>query len=889
MQPGQKLLHYELTEKLGEGGMGVVWKATDSLLGREVAIKILPQNFAADDDRLARFDREARLLASLNHPNIAGIYGIHQAPSTSSGQASVHFLAMELVPGEDLAQRLQRGPLPVDQALRVAREIATGLEAAHESGVIHRDLKPANVKLTQDGKAKVLDFGLAKAADAAATASGTSASLSPTMTSAGTMVGMILGTASYMSPEQAAGQAIDRRCDIWSFGVLLHELLTGKRMFDGETVSHTLAGVLRAEIDLSELPKDVPPRVRKLLERCLERDSTRRLRDIGEARIALDDAIERPEKEGEQTTGGSRTPRARLWPWIAASLFSTPALIATFVLLLVSLSRSPPPEPVRRFTLAMPEHHGLRQGDGASITISPDGANVVTRGGAGTDDILYLRALDEFESRPIQGSIGANAPQYSVDGEWISFINSQGLYKIRPSGGAPIRIAEIPASAIVSGYHWADDGYFYYSSGGHLWRVSENRPEPEQLTKEDSLENRLLTEPYALPGRGGVLCSTRGAPRQPSQLMVLDLQSKELIDLGQPGSDPTYLPTGHILFREGNAAAVVAFDINTLETRGSPVPVLPRAAMDLVNLQIGVSATGTVVYIPKRDDDLPSLVYVDHEGSVEPVITSGTPLRAVSDPRLSPDGRRLVVSLGSEEIWMVDLLTQTPTLLSENGFYPVWSPDSSEVVYGSTRGESFDVYRVPVDLSRPESILLDAKNNMRTMDWTRQGVLVLREEIPDKGMDLLSWSDLGDESTRATLLDGPDDELAPDVSPDGKWVAYVSDYSGSDEIYVTSFPAAGARTRVSQSGGHSPVWAPDGKTLYYLDQQKMMALSIETDPAIRILDRKELFEGKFVQYRWSRQYDITPDGTRFVMIQNPPGGDIEVVTNWFEELRALDD
>jgi len=317
--------------------------------------------------------------------------------------------------------------------------------------------------------------------------------------------------------------------------------------------------------------------------------------------------------------------------------------------------------------------------------------------------------------------------------------------------------------------------------------------------------------------------------------------------------------------------------------------VLPRAAMDVTGLQMGISTAGTVAYIPKRDDHLPPLVYVDHEGSVEPLFTSDMQLRSVSDPRLSPDGKRLVLALASTEIWMIDLLTQTPTLLSENGFYPLWGPDSSEVIYSSTRGESFDVYRVPADLSRPESVLLDAKNNMRTMDWTRQGVLVLREEVPDKGMDLLSWSDLDDESTRLMLLDGPDDELAPDVSPDGKWVAYVSDYSGSDEVYVTSFPVAGARTRVSQSGGHSPTWAPDGKTLYYLEQQKMMALSIETEPAIRIVKRKELFEGRYVQYRWSRQYDITPDGTRFVMIQNPAGGDIEVVTNWFEELRALDD
>jgi Tol biopolymer transport system component len=274
-------------------------------------------------------------------------------------------------------------------------------------------------------------------------------------------------------------------------------------------------------------------------------------------------------------------------------------------------------------------------------------------------------------------------------------------------------------------------------------------------------------------------------------------------------------------------------------------------------------------------------------GKTEPVVPSGLPFRAVNDPRVSPDGKRLVVSLGTEAIWMIDLRTSTPTLLTEDGFYPLWSPDGSEIIYSSTRGKSFDIYRVPADLSRPESLLLDRPNNMRTMDWSRQGQVVLREEIPDKGMDLRIWTDLADEGTLTNLLDGPDDELAPTVSPDGRWMAYVSNYSGPDEVYVTSFPAAGGRVKLSNKGGHSPTWAPDGKTLYYLEGLKMVAVSVVTDPGMRVVDRRVLFEDEFIQYRWSRQYDITPDGKRFVMIKNPPRGDVEVVTNWFEELRRL--
>ena len=877
LEPGTTLLHYRLTEKIGEGGMGVVWSALDTALGRDVAIKVLPQNFAADPERLARFDREARVLASLNHPNIAGIYGIHQA-------AGLNFLAMELVAGEDLAQRLARGPLPLDEALRVAREVAAGLEAAHESGVIHRDLKPANVTLAHDGKVKVLDFGLAKAADAAAAASG-DPSRSPTMTSAGTMAGMILGTASYMSPEQAAGRPTDRRCDIWSFGVMLYELLTGRRMFQGETISHTLADVLRAEIDLSKLPAGVPRSVRELLRRCLERDPKRRLRDIGEARIALENAIERPEAAQDVTPSAAAKGSSR-WPWLVAALAVAAAVAA---IAYSALGRSPAPAPTQRFTLVMPNSGNMRQGDGVAIAISPDGTSVVTRGGAGTDDILYLRALDDFEARPIAGTSSANAPEFSPDGRWISFVNSGALEKIRAEGGAVIRVASLNASSAVLGYDWASDGYFYYPTEGDLWRVPEDGGTPERLTTGDPSGKQGLEEPYAVPEAGIVLCNTSGGPQRAKQLFALDLKTRALKDLGVPGSDPRYLPTGHVVFAQSERILAAPFDIGKREFRGAPVPVLERAGLDVSSMQVAISQNGTVAYLPRRAGATQTVVYVDHAGKTEPLAPAGLPFSSVNDPRISPDGKRLVISIGTQAIWMIDLETQTPTLLTESGFYPLWSPDGSEIIYASTRGKTFDVYRVPVDLSHPESLLLDRPNNLRTMDWTRQGVVVLREEIPDKGMDLMTWTDLGDESTIRTLLDGPDDELAPDVSPDGKWVAYVSNYSGADEVYVTSFPEAGARVKLSNNGGHSPTWSPDGKTLYYVDRLKMVAVSVETHPAVRVLGRQVLFEEEFVQYRWSRQYDITPDGKRFVMIKNPPGGNVEVVTNWFADLGRLGD
>jgi serine/threonine-protein kinase len=875
-EPGAVLLQYRLTEKIGEGGMGVVWRAIDTTLGREVAIKFLPPGIAADADRLARFDREARLLASLSHPNIAGVFGLHQV----GGQP---FLVMEYVSGEDLASRLARGPLPVDEALRVARDVASGLEAAHESGVIHRDLKPANVKLTPDGRAKVLDFGLAKAAEGPSVASD-DASRSPTLTSAGTLAGVILGTASYMSPEQAAGRPIDRRCDIWSFGVVLHELLTGRRMFEGETISHTLADVLRAPIDVSGLPAAVPRSVQDVVRRCLERDPKRRLRDIGEARITLENAIDRPESTVELRAIPQRSASSR-WPWLVAAVGLVIAAVSVGWSALLDRAK---PEPTYHFMLTMPNVGSQRQGDGTAIAISPDGKRIVTRGGAGTDDILYVRALDEFEPKPIPGTAGANAPEFSPDGHWIAFATTSGLQKVRPEGGTVTRVAALSRSGTRLGYHWAADGFFYYASEGALWRVPETGGQAERLTPDDPGSKADYEEPFAVPQAGIVLCNTRGGTKtkETRELFALHLGSHELKDLGTPGGDPRYLPTGHLLFSEGERIFVAPFDVRALEFRGAPVPVLERAGTDIASMQVAVSQNGTVAYLPARPGETPSLVYVDHTGKMEPIVPAGLSATGLNDPRISPDAKRLAVSTGTQAIWMIDLETQTPTLLTESGFYPLWSPDGSQILYASARGKTFDVYRVPVDLSRPETLVLDRPNNMRTMDWTRQGVVVLREEVPEKGMDLFTWSNLSDEGTIQTLLDGPDDELAPVVSVDGKWMAYVSNYSGSDEVYVTSFPVAGARVKVSSDGGHSPTWAPDGKTLYYMDRAKMTAARVEPGPAFRVLGREVLFEDDFAQYRWSRQYDITPDGKRFVMIKNPPRGNVEVITNWFAELEG---
>jgi len=870
LEPGQTLLHYRLTKKIGEGGMGVVWQAVDTTLGRDVAIKILPDTFAAEAERLMRFEREARVLASLNHPHIAGIYGIHEAEG-------IRFLSMELVPGEDLSVALERGPLPLERALQIAREVAEALEVAHESGIIHRDLKPANVRLTLEGKAKVLDFGLAKAYDPATASDPMS---SATVTSAGTVAGLILGTAAYMSPEQASGQPTDRRADIWSFGVMLHEMLSNKRLFAGETISHTLADVLRAPIDLDDLPKGTPPAIRRLIERCLERDKMRRLRDIGEARIALEDAIADPLKEDTVAAGAeiAARPSSRL-PWVVAGLA---VVVAVVGLVWNPREESGSTEPTRRFALDVPHSGSTRQGDGRALAVSFDGRYVVTQGGTGAENMLYLRVLDDFEPQPIEGTVGGRIPFFSPDNRWIGFLLATHIHKVRVNGGASIRIGRIAAA--TTGVYWSEDGNIYYGGQGRLWRISSEGGEPEALTDPEGEAGRRLGQPFRVAGSNVLLCNA--LQDRSGGLFALDVETRKLKDLEMPGFDPRYLPTGHVLFAQGDRVFVAPFDLNRVEFTGIQREVHPRAWVDQGEMQLDVSAEGTVVYMPVSRGESQSLVTVDLEGQVAPLLPDGLPFVSYNDPRISRDGRRVLITVEGGAIWMVDLDTQTPTLMSESGFYPQWSPDGAEIIYSTDRNESYDVYRRPVDLSRPEELMIDAEINLRTGDWTRQGVLVIRVEIPDKGMDLNYLTDLDDPSSMTSLLDGEDDELAPIVSYDGKWLAYVSNYSGSDEIYVTTFPEPGARLQLSTKGGTSPVWAPDGSALYYFEGNSLIAVSIETEPRFRVTGRETLFEGEYVQYRWSRQYDIMPDGKRFILVKNPGRGNVEVVTNWFAELRA---
>ena len=889
---GETLSNFRITAKLGEGGMGEVYRAQDTKLGREVAIKVLPPALAGDPERMTRFEREARILAALDHPGIASIYGLEEADGRQ-------LLVMQLVEGDTLDERMSRGALSLAESLSIAVPIAEALEAAHEKGIIHRDLKPANIKVDPDGKVKLLDFGLARALDSGPQGKAQDPMHSPTLTSAGTAVGMILGTAAYMSPEQAAAQPVDRRCDIWSFGVVLFEMLSGKRLFQGETVSHTLADVLRANLDWSLLPDDLPRPVRRLLERCLDRDPKRRLRDIGEARVVLRDVLDHPEPFAADTTTmavgaaavgvstgtiATKPGPRRFVPWTIAAV----ALVLAAVGFLPRLfDEEPPPRSPRRFTIKSPHGGNFRVGDNNAIALSPDGMLLVSRGFSGNEDLLYQRPLGELEARPINGTNNSTLPFFSPDGKWLGFVSTRGLWKVNLLGGAPVKIGDF--RTLAAGATWSDDGNVYYSTAGSILKVSASGGETETVAEPDEAAGeRALRRPNALPGGKGLIFDARKGERGTHELQVLDLESGSRKSLGLQGSNPIYVKTGHLIYQQQEAVFAVPFDIDTLELRGEPVPVPEKIRTELYSMHVSVSNDGTLAYLPAREE-VPKLVTVDREGVSRPLVTTALPFKGISDPRFSPDGKRLVVSANG--IWIVDVENGIPTLVSEDGFYPVWSPDGESLVFGVTQSQSFDLYRRPTDLSEPQTLLLDWDHNLRSAAWAPDGTLIFREEIQGKGMDLkmLSMSDFDDPDDAARpLLQGPDDEIAPAISPDGRWVAYVSAQSGRDEVYVTSFPQPSGIVQVSLSGGGSPSWAPDGGELFYVEGDRMVAVKVATRPSFRVLDREVLFSGEYYQYRWQRQYDIHPDGEQFVMIESPPGGaDVEIVLDWFTELTEL--
>jgi serine/threonine-protein kinase len=694
LNTNQTLLHYRLDEKIGEGGMGVVWKATDTTLNRQAAIKVLPEAFADDPGRVGRFEREARFVASLNHPNVAGIYGTHEVPGC-------RFLAMEFVEGEDLAERLSRGMIPRDEALEIAVQIARGLEAAHDSGVIHRDLKPANVKLTPDGSVKVLDFGLAKVF-APESAGGSDPSLSPTLTSAGTAVGMILGTASYMSPEQAKGKDVDRRADIWSFGVVLFEMLTGRSMFQGETVAETLAAVLMREVDLEALPAGTPGQVKRLLQRCLLRDPQARLKDIGEARLLLEEALETP---GAETPLETAAP-ARSSGWLARLPWAVAAFaVAVAVWFGLSSSSGPERAKVMRLDLSMQDPVEFRAFELVPLAVSPDGDQVVLAGKNEAGEGLHLRALDRDEAAFLAGTEGAWNPVFSPDGRWIAFVQEGKLRKISVSGGPPVTLCDVPD---VRGMSWGVGGRIVFAPGRAtgLMLVGESGGTPVPLTELEPVESSVVTPSHRWPeflpdGKTVLFTSTTDDNNYDAAdivaVSVADGTKKVVVE---GATFPRYAAAGFLVFLRQGTLFAARFAPERVELLGPPVPILEGVGFQPTygNGQFALSETGLLTYLPDLESgSLDRLVWLNREGQKTPASAHERSFEGVA---VSPDRRRAVLQIREGKkvnLWMLEFSRDSLTrftfddLIDRN---PVWSPDGEWVAFSSFReGASSNLFR----------------------------------------------------------------------------------------------------------------------------------------------------------------------------------------------------
>jgi serine/threonine-protein kinase len=885
LAPGARLGPYQVTARIGAGGMGEVYRATDTRLGRDVAIKVLPDAVARDKERLSRFDREARALASLNHPNIATVHGLE-------GEGGTTALVMEFVEGPTLAERITKGPIPVPETLAIARQIADALEAAHERGIVHRDLKPGNVMIRPDGAIKVLDFGLAKDLRAAG---GQDAA---TVTAA-TEAGEVMGTPAYMSPEQARGEPVDRRTDIWAFGCVLFEMLTGARTFEAASSAETVARVLTKEVEWSSLPGDVPTAVRHLLIRCLHRDARRRLRDIGEARLIL----EHPgaPHEAAETTGETRA------SWRGILAVATGALLVGGIIGALLVWRGGGSD-----DLPLVTHTSIPLAEGSTFTypgrrhLAVDASGrylTYTAGG------LWLRALAERDARLVPGvSRDARVPFFSPDGQSLGYYASGALWRVSVTGGGPTRLTE---AVNPWGASWGRDGTILYGQGPDgIWRVPDAGGKGARLiTPRDG---ETMFSPQLLPGGGWVLYSVLPAGVglwDQSQIVMESLSSGERVTLVNGGRDGRYLPTGHLVFALRDTLLAMSFDVETRQV-GAAVRLVQDVA-DALGItgaaQFDLSETGTLVYVPRSIPDRLTLTWVDRTGREEAVPGEA---RAYRHPRVSPDGQRLVVELREDDdtnVWVGDRRGTFAPLTLENGddSSPIWSPDGSRVVFFSARNGGGLFSRSATATSADH--LLVSGIEWRPSTWTAEGSLVY-EQL--RGAEIVVMGSRPGEASQAiTLVNNPSyfDILHPAISPDGRWLAYHSTESGQSDVYVRPFPNVDDHRRLVSSGegGYSPVWSTDGRELFYIEgaghvtrpqrlpDSRMMSVAIRTQPTLAPGTPVSLFEMRdFVTPSpQSREYDVGPDG-RFIMLKDVmPGGtragnQIVVVQNWTTELRA---
>jgi eukaryotic-like serine/threonine-protein kinase len=857
---GAKLGSYEILAAIGAGGMGEVYRAWDSKLRRDVALKVLPEAFARETERLTRLHREAQVLASLSHPNIAAIYGFEDSGST-------HALVMELVEGPALADRIKSGAIPQDEALPIAKQIAEALEYAHERGIVHRDLKPANIKLAGNDTVKILDFGLAKAMEGEAASA--DLSNSPTLSAMATRAGFLLGTAAYMSPEQAKGKTVDRRTDIWAFGCVLYEMLTGKLAFSGETVSDTLAAVIRAEPDWSQLPSCTPPAIHALLRRCLKKDPRQRLQAIGDARITIEEVLCGAPQGPESSTAGTRPAPAYIsaFPWLL-SAFLAIALVTAFLFFPSNASK---PEPPLRLNIALPPGWTFQNNTSINLAISRDGTKVayVLRGGGSSSQApqIWLRNLGDFAATPVPGTEGADTPFFSPDGQWLGFYLNQKIQTVSLSGGLPQAICD---SSGPYGATWGTDGEIYFGDEfTGLFRAPSSGGERERILAPDKDNAELgLIEPQILPGGQALLITVvKRFSVEQSSIAVLSLKTAERKILLQNATSPHYVSPGYIVFARSGTLWAAPFDSKLLKLTGEAIPLVSGVAnhSGAVMEQFDLSNEGKLVYAPGAESEAQrSIVELDRSGNAHTVTTQALPYEDLS---LSPDGHRLAVTVEGIDwnIWVYDLDAKALRRLTfeNDNRDPFWSADGKSIVYTSLRNGQWGLYEKAADGTGSEKTLF------RSPEWT-----VASSFSPDN-RSLIFFHQTTGESTWVLPLEnggkpylylqGPFAIWFPKFSPDGRWVAYESTESGRHETYVQSFSGAAGKWQISNEGGARPVWPSKSKELFYLKDNALMAVPVQTSPVFSYGTPRKLFQGDFKTS--GQYYDASPDGQHFYFIK----------------------
>ena len=902
---GTRLGAYEILSVIGAGGMGQVYRARDTRLNRDVALKVLPEIFVADPERLARFRREAQLLASLNHPNVAQIYGVEDS---AAGPA----LVMELVDGRDLSVL---SAIPLADALKIARQIAEALIAAHEAGVVHRDLKPANIKVRDDLTVKVLDFGLAKALAGDSSHAGakdpsrSEANLATVTSPAMTQLGLILGTAAYMAPEQAKGKPVDRRADVWAFGVVVYEMLTGTRAFKGDDVSDTLASVLKDSPSFAALPTEVPPAVRRLLRRCLEKDPARRLDSMAVARMEIDDALAAPAEEAAITPTSPPGRRLRTMGIAAVSLAAGGLLVGVPVW----TTMTPRPAPIAKLAITPPADEPLRlETNHPDLVITPDGSRVVYWNNVGGENRLIVRPLDRFEGR-ILANLGLNprGPFVSPDGAWVAYFvgESSGtitarLVKAPIDGGAPVVIGAI--DALLRGGTWASDGTIVFATARPttgLFRVRATGGTPELLTTPDSAKGEAdHLWPSILPGGRHVLFSiTRGGPDSDIALLALDTKTWSVLIKG--GTSPRYIPTGHIVYASGDVLRAVPFDVNRLAVTGDSRQVSEGLIVKSSGAaDYSVSNNGTLAMIPgDASQSLRRMAWLDRDGKTLPLPADAKDYRLL---RLSSDGRRIAAVVdvqGVSSIWIFDLVRETMFRLTPPDFptamSPVWSPDDAHIVFAAPRGpanESGGLFRIAASgTGVPERLTSTRIALVRPSTWSPDGKEILGSVLSGERVLDLERVTLGPPVQETPLVGGPGFQTQATLSSDGRLLAYQSDESGRSEVFIRPYPNVNAdRIPVSQSGGQEPFWSRDGRQLFYCrpSDRTLLVVDVRQTGGISIgTPRKALVWPDTIV---PGSIGAALDNRRFLVLAEPQDSrvseqrEIHIIVNWFEELKA---